>query len=764
MGRPWLIRRGNVTRCLVACAGLALGFAGTCVAAEDPAIPPGFLGYPPYSGFAFEATHLLPPRHDNLTVLEVEDWTLDRGMLGTGHEPNRPTISVSDAELQGIPTQLVAQFKAMKAAANGDEAYRAGKDLPESIRLYIAAAVDFHLAHPVVVVREPGFTVAKPPSEGPMDSEQRASLDRAIARFQAALDLDDQAKKPRAVAAAYMLGRSYVLRGASDDLDKAENSFVLTRTLARSGMPDPNGLAVASFGEQARLRRAHGDLASAIGLYAEQATRGSVEGVASLKWVAQAMYKDPATAASIENQPLAQRLLIAYALEVNDNGRMTDFVYRPHEDDGIYYDLFDPKGIAPILDAAKKWSRDKIAYPDRLAALAFRAGDRAFAATLLDGQDTALAWWLRAKLLVADGKLAEAEGAYQKSMDASKASSDGVAISKTNQLFVCGELVQLKRARGNYTRSIEQQADCDRIEGGYLGRDVRTYLAERVLTTPELKQFVDAMSAEATKEGGGALLRSVLAHRLAREGHMPEAVAYTNAESGGFLSTGPMDTGLPIYKSEREMFQAYLQARDQAEHGASPVERASAWYRLALLTRSHYASIMGHGSRLATGKVPLKPEFPGASADEQARLIRNHPSPDEDSLPWYTAYDQAMEAAKLVPARSQAYAAMLCHAAHWMHQAPEVEGHDRVAAFKNAYSMYLKNGAYVTWGKTFGHECPDPDFGRAAQPAMIREGAGLRARIGRHLAVAIGALVLLVVGAGLLVWRVRRKRSAVAAS
>jgi hypothetical protein len=100
-----------------------------------------------------------------------------------------------------------------------------------------------------------------------------------------------------------MLGRIHAL---ANDTHAASQALELTRELAIKGAPDPLGLAVASYGEEARLHLAQAkaylllknvlpkerrddcrrEIAMAVRLYSEQAARGSSSGVNSLREVA----------------------------------------------------------------------------------------------------------------------------------------------------------------------------------------------------------------------------------------------------------------------------------------------------------------------------------------------------------------------------------------------------------------------------------------------------------------------------------------------
>lgn len=754
------------------------------MSADSPSIPDGFLAYPPYNGFVFEAVHLLPARHDHLNIIEVPDYALSNAIGQIQYSAAQSSDEVREEnkqrdedrqkqiKLTAVPDQYTAQFKAMQSAPNGDAAYAIGKDLSEAIRLYASAAVDFHVAHPTVVVRQPDANWSKPPSAGPMDMEQRTALDKAISRFQAVLELPDASKASRGVAAAYMLGRSYALRGDPGDAALAEKAFVVTRTLARAGLPDPDGLAVASFGDQARLRRAAGDLSSTIGLYAEQATRGSVEGVESLKWVAQALYQDPDGMAKVENIPLAQRVLIAYALEYNDDGSVHEYVYTPggHPDGNV-----DNGTMDLIVRTARQWPKEKIAWPDRLAALAYRTGDIDFVHALVDGQDTALAWWLKAKLLLADGKLAEAETAYRKVMAKSLSVSDPDGLSFFNESAACAEMTQLERVREEFIPAMRDYVACSRTYQVQQPYDLPTYLGERVLTTAELQSIVTALPPDRASPTGsitdfpGAQLRTELAKRLMREGRYQDALAYADAVMVIAASTydESFDTGLSKnLKTQRDMIQAYAAAHDQAQNASSAVAKAAAWYQLALLTRVEHSQIFDHDSPLYKDRAT--PDLPGVSPGELARLKQNYATPDQDNLRWYIAFDDALKAAQLVPTHSQAYAAILCHAAHWMNEAPPeaIDGRDPIAGLQQAWQLYVKHGAYVRWTTDFGHHCQDPDFDAAARPAWWHRFTRFIARLHIHpltlIAVGSALLILALVLIGLLI--IKRRKGAPAAS
>jgi cellulose synthase operon protein C len=693
-----------------------------CATSTKPNLPEGFLRYPPYNGFDFEAINLLPAPHDGLIDVELQDLDMRNVRPSSTWVPYPDLLKkIAEADYDGVPSNLRSEVQAMRASPNGDAAYAAGKDLPVSVRMYIAGAMDFRVAHPNGVDPYKGPV---PDSSAPADkatvAEKKAALDRAILRFETLLKLPDDQKRPRGVAAAYMLGRSLVLRGANGDDANAEDAFVLTRILAKQGMPDPQGLAVSSFGEQAHLVRARGDVPGAVELYAEQASHQSTQGVASLKWVAQALYDDAISMSNAEHQPLVQKILVAYALAINDNGDIDQLVYTNYTDAYTSHPaspaLYNMSGIKPILDTAKTWPASDIAAPDHLAALAYRVNDLAFARKLLVGQNSALAWWLRAKLDLADGKLQSAEHALAQ---ARRLTSSGTSTNTASGLSdfnvdgICTELTQLERARGEFELALSNILACERQHSFIDNRGEADYIANDILTTPELIAFVDSHTTGKADDAAGNGLRSVLAMRLIREGRIHLALRYAEPQGGDYVD-GLSQDGPEKSRSQLQLLKDYVSAKDEIANGTSRIARAQAWYTIALLTRVHYYGIFGGDPDLAHRGKPAY-QFSGVSPAEVARVTALSRVQYLHDTHWYAAYDEALKASQLVPPRSQAYAAILCHAAHWMHQAPSVDNHDPTAAFAYTYRLYVKHGAYVPWANKFGQICPQPDFQRAAR-------------------------------------------------
>ena len=123
----------------------------------------------------------------------------------------------------------------MRAQADGDAAYAAGASVPEAAPVP-AGAVDYLLAQ-----REPGGL-----------GEQR--LARAQRRFQAILALPARSLSRAACGRRtcwLISGTSPAPSTTMPPRAQTAKAYEHARELARAGAPDPLGLAVASYGQQA---------------------------------------------------------------------------------------------------------------------------------------------------------------------------------------------------------------------------------------------------------------------------------------------------------------------------------------------------------------------------------------------------------------------------------------------------------------------------------------------------------------------------------
>lgn len=614
----------------------------------------------PANSFAFEAAHLIPTPKDELTPVEGNYWETDRS-----EERDK-------AEREGLTDAQLAALAAMRASGKAN-AFGRGEGLPPAVRLYTAGAVAFRAGDPAL----------------------------AAGRFEEVLRLPDEDRKSRAVWAAYMLGRA---TAAQDDHGAARRAFALTRDLARGGAPDPLGLAVTSFGEEAKLHLARAEqlkaegngvafasaIASAVTLYAEQAARGADGGVQSLRMVAEGLFADPSRLESVVVHPIVQRLLVAYAL-----------AHPPQTPGGLGFD----ERTNALIDAVEEQGIAHVAGADRLAALAYRSGLSDLARRCADRQPGPLSSWVKAKLALQEDDLPKAAALLAEASRAFPEASETVALAEPSRTDLQGERGTLALARGEYINALDLLYPMGEVYWAHVA-----HIAERVLRVDELKAFVDE------RNDIPANLRDLLARRLMREGHPDEALAYYK------------DPAVAAYAAD------HTKARRAAEGGWWPsnwwpsnmwrIDRARALFQAAMLARWHGMEIMGTEGApdyfVVEGAFegilgPQDLSGPYITKAEIRRFEDSRPKPYLRFHYRYIAEDLATQAADLLPPRSQAFAAVLCHATGWM-----LSSHDdeRVRAL---YARYVEQGALVDWATHFGRDCPDPDFDGASsrRPAYL---------------------------------------------
>jgi len=691
----------------------------------------GSLANLPEGTFAFEARRLVsPPPH--WTVVEHADWLFPQ---------TKVTQESIEREWWGDQYERV---DGLRKAANAAAAYEQGKDLPEEARRYMAGAVAFS-----------------------------KDYDEAIGRFRSVLELPPDQRTHYGVWAQYMIA---TMQAGQESNDIAHAEFKATRDLVAAGAADPLGLAATSLGDEAKLYLDAHDDAAAIALYAEQAAAGSEFGRTSLLWVASAIIRDEARLDRALADPLAQQLMTIYLL--TRSAELSESPYDEAVDPrAAEHPPIDPAvKIERLLAAVERIGLDHIAGADRLAALAYRSGRYDLAGQLAVKDTSGLAWWVRAKLALRAGDVAAAEAAYARAAKAFPPDETwGTTLQEDVSYFdvtrpqcrVQGEQAILALVRGEYVGAMEYLYNAASV----YWTDA-AFVAERVLTLDELKHFVEAHAAqpsppqtkknagEADQDYGGepidrvATLRALLARRLLRADRFDEALAYfDNAEL-------------------KAKAQRYVAARREAQHGDS-IEQAQAWFKAATSARQDGIDLIGYelapDFQTTEGDFEYVTNFAGAESDKKtpAALPLTLTSRDETertsasaAVPprrfhyRYTAATFAARAADLLPPRSQAFAAVLCHATAY------VIDRDSDAASR-IYRRYLRQGPYVAWGEAFGRDCPEPDFA-AAEVRLHAE----RVAHYRHLArrsLPYAAVTCLGAGAGLLAaFLLRRRRKSAA--
>ncbi|WP_311971006.1 hypothetical protein [Pseudomonas baltica] len=776
----------------------------------------------PSNSFAYEAAHLVKAG-DTLKAIESPSNTWD----------DAPAVNPDQPDQASLPAAQWQALQAMRQAPSDEQAYALGRQLPPALRLYTTGAVDLLAAH---VCGASGEDCGRTP-------EALQAL--AIDRFQAVLALPAEQAAPRAVWAAYALARLHAARSAPGAADASAEralalaAFAQVRSLALAGAPDPWGMAVGSYGEQARLYLstaeqrcdytdfmnstacasaiAPADLKQALALYAEQAARGSDSAVQSLRMIAEWLLRDGSPAAAMVDDPLSQQLLVAYSLAlmgdiVNDDPNSATDYFANADNTGQlgYADAAQGyKGVSanPVLQrlvaAISQNGVQQVAGADRLAALAYRLGDYRLAQALVDKQPGVLASWVRAKLALRRGDSEAAVQAYAEAAQGFPTLDSSIEPGEAGRLKA--EQAVLSLSRGDYLQALDQFYKSGYAEDLY-------YVAERVLTLEELKAYVDehvpaspippkpadfsSFSAEQFSTWRGQQqgltftqadqLRSLLARRMVRQGQIDQALGYfpddgdpRNTEIGYDYET---NTSTLIAMTPSGWAKAYGDARHDGESDWFATDRAEAWFTAANLARQHGMEIMGfqqgpdfaefggaytygtgrqswQGTRDDSTPVPrdtpqqrAAADLPGplVTADERDRYAASEAKPAQTFHYRYVAVALAEKAADNLPARSQAFAAVLCRAASFVQN-------DQPRA-NAVYQRYVREGAAVPFAEDFGRHCVEPDFIAAGHFTYVQAWRATRHWVHQHLYVPVG--VLLVLGAGIVAWRVRRARAA----
>lgn len=472
----------------------------------------------------------------------------------------------------------------------------------------------------------------------------------------------------RSTWAAFMLGK---LRLRSHP-DQAVQSFQLTRELAAQGFADSLGLAASSLGWEAWAERARGRYDRALVLYAQQMRTGDETAFTSLKLTsAAALRAGPEALKAVARDPEARAIVTAWLVSHEDEpGREWQEALR----------------AAEVRDAAGA---------DRLAWAAYLAGDFAAAASWLDlaqeESPSPISKWVRARLLLRDGKLDEA----RELLAAVSGDLGSLGIDLEEAMTIVAESGEVRTAPERAAGEEAAVRVVQRDWTGALDRFLRAgwwmdaaYLAEQVLTLDELKAYVDAnwpadLAAKYEPPAGedawepllvggyttppperlARELRYLLGRRLAREGRLRDAEGYLPPEHrpaferlAAHLAAG-RDRRRPAAERSRELFHAACLTRRQGM-ALTGTEVEPDW---TLVEGEYDVAQWTSGSRDARRKNRVLKETP----DEAARVKRNRVRPWKRFHYRYRAADLAWEAAGLLPPGDEK-AGMLATAGSWL--------------------------------------------------------------------------------------------------
>lgn len=493
---------------------------------------------------------------------------------------------------------------------------------------------------------------------------------KARESFSALLELPETDRRFKTVWAAYMLGKC---AAAERDHASAANWFARTRELALAGFVDSTGLAAASFGEEGRIAYQNKAWLTACEHYLRHYATGDTTAASSLEFTAirALVDSDPEVLASFAASPGPRAAMTAHLL-----GR----AQAPNEwGERVPVRQHTQNDLRRWLVALEKSNAPHAAEAAPFALIAYSAGAYDDCARWLElaPADHTGARWLRIKLALRDGRVAEAT--KQLATLVHSAYSEPGADLDAPQLH--GELAQLRLATRDYADALRLL-----VHGGYW--EDAAYVAERILTTDELVTFIANETRLANTE---PRLQTLLGRRLVRAGRTTEAASYFSDEDAAHLAK----------------FTTHLQAgRDSARpalaRGLSLAEAARTLRAFGLRLRAtelepdnaYAGGSFPPGPSLLTERVKAAGLAP-PSDDEITRAIVPAATPNRRFHYRYQAADLAWEAAQLLPDNSTELVNLLMDAGNWL-KARDPQAADR-------------------FYKALVNRCPDTDLGRDAK-------------------------------------------------
>ncbi len=678
----------------------------------------------PETSFYLQAAHLVKP----IAGLPVQSFE-DNGYFFP--DPQTLIDQRNDAEKKGLSAKDWAEVQQLRTLSPTDLA-QAQSTLPDEIRGYLAGAAAFK-----------------------QGDDAQAQL-----FFQHVLALPAGQQHQHSLWAQYMLARSL---SRSGDQAGALQNFAEVRARVIGGEPDELHLAVASLGEEALIYKAQQNTHMQVQRYAEQTAHGDPVGLDSLKQIIHSLMDQAVQNPALVQDPLIAQLITAWLVSTfySYGANHLHSSWEPDKES----DTLGPPQRQQYEQLLQMLSQTKAMSPaqaEGLAALLYQNARYDDVKRLLPlAGDGGMAWWLRAKMAVRANDIAQARVAYANAAKAfppneqwleSEAYADDQAESPYCR--VNGENAILSLRQGDYVEAFDQM-----WQGRARYWQDAADIAERVLTLEELKRYVDAhvpapSTASLKTPGDDASsdaflppeleLREVLGRRMLREGQYHGAVDY-------------------FRPSLKPLVKQYIDARQTASsRWHTKIGKAEALYTAASLLYNKGINLIGYTSSPdyaiwsgSFGSVePLVKAGPWVTATEVDRQRATESRPNIHLHEEQIAIQLAGQAADLLPKRSQAFAAVLCHASDWT-------GDDSKTRI-NLYHRYLTEGAYLPWASAFGqhhNKCPTPDFKQAQTHLIKYWWYDVKPVLRPYKHWLYGGIVLLIAAFAGLLYRIIRVRS-----
>ena len=476
----------------------------------------------------------------------------------------------------------------------------------------------------------------------------------------------------RTTWATYMVARSYL----ETEPDVAITYYRRVRKQVDAGFRDSLGLAAESVGWEARAELDRRQFIRAIELYLAQYGMGDGTARSSLRTAALALIHggvtNPALLREAARNADARAVITAYLSAARD--------YSVCDLDGT--------GLAQVrawLDAVEAEGVQGLVAADRMAWAAYRTGAMDDAARWLAraDDDSPIAVWIRAKLLLRQGKTEEAgrlilavfsvltKGEPSKRFSQPDYEMAWGRLDWSDQ--AAGELAFLRLSSRDYIEALELFLFNDWLWDA-------AYVAERVLTLPELIEYVDGnwpeemarygedeskdkyLSGQGNRFAAG-WIRYLLARRLVRAGRWKEARSYYP----------------PTLRPVLDRYIASIRRGHDSKLGK--LDRGRAFWRAAVIARRQGMELLGtelepdwrilEGNYAPHGITEQRAwaknlKFAPATEDELNRVAASVTKPDKRFHYRYEATNHAWSAAQLMPDDTDEKARVLCEAGRWI--------------------------------------------------------------------------------------------------
>jgi len=496
---------------------------------------------------------------------------------------------------------------------------------------------------------------------------RQGRVDEAKAAWTALLKRPVEQRHYRTIWATYMLGKLALKQNDSE----AVKWFQQTRILAKKGFADSLGMAADSYGWEAKFELDQKHMEKAAELYLTQLALGDESAVVSLGSVIPTSSASPAELSDAVKSPLLRRLTTVSLLA--------------NHYDIWNYEQSSNSRTKSLLDAwlgaIEKAHLKKIEDAEYIGWIAYNDGkyDDAKKWLKLTDKNAPAACWLRSRLQSRDGDLDDATESMTQALQSIQGISPYTGwkgnVGKYNSQYcwrgnegedwyfdslAAGDLAAIHLQQNQFVEALDVFFKARMLD------DV-SYLAERVLTTKELKEYVDKqpipkMTQDEYDPTGLIPLRHALARRLIRGEKYQEAMAY-------------------IPDKYKQILADYAQAINNGSNAKlSKLERAHAWFTAAYLAKRKGSTLFGEvgdiyrpysqeDSYIADQRLSgtYKVDIYGSGApqsrtipialkstdEERERLVRNKFSPEEIYRIQHIAAFHALRAAKLLPNNSE---------------------------------------------------------------------------------------------------------------